>query len=86
MSLQNRVKHRFYDEFGEDPSYIVRSPGRANLIGEHTDYNDVYVLPMAIDRAADFVNSVRNGYTAATKLTPALYISQASRGAETVYP
>ena len=52
MSLQNRVKHRFYDEFGEDPSYIVRSPGRVNLIGEHTDYNDGYVLPMAIDRAA----------------------------------
>ena len=52
MSLQNFVKHRFYDEFGEDPSYIVRSPGRVNLIGEHTDYNDGYVLPMAIDRAA----------------------------------
>ena len=52
MSLQNAVKHRFYDEFGEDPSYIVRSPGRVNLIGEHTDYNDGFVLPMAIDRAA----------------------------------
>ena len=38
------------------------------------------------DRAADFVDSVRNCYTAATKHTPAIYISQASRGAETVYP
>ena len=52
MSLQNFIKHRFYKEFGEDPSYIVRSPGRVNLIGEHTDYNDGFVLPMAIDRAA----------------------------------
>ena len=52
MSLQHFVKRRFYEEFGEDPSYIVRSPGRVNLIGEHTDYNDGFVLPMAIDRAA----------------------------------
>ena len=52
MSLQNFVKQRFYEEFGEAPSYIVRSPGRVNLIGEHTDYNDGFVLPMAIDRAA----------------------------------
>lgn len=51
MPLQDFVRQRFYEEFGENPSYIVRSPGRVNLIGEHTDYNDGFVLPMAIDRA-----------------------------------
>jgi galactokinase len=47
-------------EFIKENSLIVRSPGRINLIGEHTDYNDGYVLPAAIDKAAYIVISPRN--------------------------
>jgi galactokinase len=40
----------FETQFGGPPDYLVRAPGRVNLIGEHTDYNQGFVLPMAIDR------------------------------------
>jgi galactokinase len=51
MSLQQRVTAEFTQRFGSPPGAIVRAPGRVNLIGEHTDYNDGFVLPLAIDRA-----------------------------------
>ena len=41
---------RFEQRFGRPPRWIVAAPGRVNLIGEHIDYNDGFVLPMAIDR------------------------------------
>jgi galactokinase len=41
----------FTERFGAGPDFLVRAPGRINLIGEHTDYTGGLVLPMAIDRA-----------------------------------
>lgn len=41
---------RFVQEFGRPAIVIARAPGRVNLIGEHTDYNDGFVLPAAIER------------------------------------
>jgi galactokinase len=51
MTLHQRVTDEFAKHFGGHPGVVVRAPGRVNLIGEHTDYNDGFVLPMAIDRA-----------------------------------
>lgn len=45
------IRQRFAEIFGGEPVAVVRAPGRVNLIGEHTDYNDGYVLPVAIDRS-----------------------------------
>ena len=50
IDRQDAVNH-FITRFGQPPRWIVRAPGRVNLIGEHTDYNDGFVLPLAIDRA-----------------------------------
>lgn len=60
MSLAKKVKEHFTAEFGEAPAFIARAPGRVNLIGEHTDYNDGFVLPLAIDRAAFIALRPRN--------------------------
>ncbi len=49
--LARTVTKAFAERCHEPPAYVVRAPGRVNLIGEHTDYNDGFVLPMAIDRA-----------------------------------
>jgi len=49
QALINNVTHSFTSIFGYAPTHFIQAPGRVNLIGEHTDYNDGFVLPCAID-------------------------------------
>lgn len=59
--MKERLKKIFVEHFGAGLSpLIVRSPGRVNIIGEHTDYNEGFVLPAAIDKAAYIAISLRN--------------------------
>ena len=48
--LRQETRDAFADIFGRQPDGLWSAPGRANLIGEHTDYNEGYVLPFAINR------------------------------------
>jgi galactokinase len=51
MTIHTATLERAYREaYSTDPALIVRAPGRVNIIGEHTDYNHGFVLPMAIER------------------------------------
>jgi galactokinase len=50
--LATHVAAEFEKHYGRPPRWIVAAPGRVNIIGEHTDYNDGFVLPMAIERYA----------------------------------
>ena len=51
-TLSIHVAAEFQKHYGRAPRWIVAAPGRVNVIGEHTDYNDGFVLPMAIERYA----------------------------------
>lgn len=48
-ALIEKTTQAFESQFGYQPDTVVQAPGRVNLIGEHTDYNDGYVLPCAIN-------------------------------------
>jgi galactokinase len=47
--VETAIQH-FRQHFGKEPALVATAPGRVNLIGEHTDYNDGFVFPAAIDR------------------------------------
>jgi galactokinase len=55
----SEISKIFFEKYAA-PSLIVRSPGRVNIIGEHTDYNDGFVLPAAIDKAIYMAASKRD--------------------------
>ncbi len=57
------IRQLFRQRFNEDPTVVGVAPGRINLIGEHTDYNDGFVFPAAIDKGMKIAASVTNGPT-----------------------
>ncbi len=55
--------HAFESKFGAPPVVVSSAPGRVNLIGEHTDYNNGFVFPVAINRRTVIAASPRNDLT-----------------------
>ena len=51
MNPRDAAIQAYKQRFLQPPLYVARAPGRVNLLGEHVDYNDGFVLPAAIDRA-----------------------------------
>jgi galactokinase len=63
MNLQafaDQTSRKFEQAFKRPPQWIAAAPGRVNLIGEHTDYNDGFVLPMGIERFTVLAASPNN--------------------------
>lgn len=60
MVLSELISSVFADKFGRDCELLVRASGRINIIGEHTDYNEGFVLPAAIDKYIYFA-AAKNG-------------------------
>jgi galactokinase len=62
--LATNLARQFQRIYGRAPRWFIAAPGRVNVIGEHTDYNDGFVLPMAIERytvmAADISRTSQN--------------------------
>lgn len=59
----DKLKRLFAEKYGVLPVGVVCAPGRVNLIGEHTDYNDGFVLPIAIERKTCAAFAPRDGRT-----------------------
>jgi galactokinase len=66
--LVNETKKEFQKQFAVVPQWLVAAPGRVNLIGEHTDYNDGFVFPMAIERQTVIVAAPMEKETSISKV------------------
>jgi galactokinase len=95
--LGHQTAQAFTRTYGRPPRWMAAAPGRVNVIGEHTDYNDGFVLPMAIDRytviaaapAADGNGRIRLHSTAgngAVSLDLGQPLKPAVKGAWSNYP
>ena len=57
---RNDLIRSFYTQFGREPKALAHAHGRANLIGEHTDYNDGLVLPCLISNRTEVALAIRD--------------------------
>ncbi len=82
MDIIENITNIYREKFGSAPAHIARAPGRVNLLGEHVDYNDGFVLPAAIDRATYIAFSPTN--TPHSTLVAADFDQQTSFSPDTV--
>lgn len=61
--LRERLLAGFGEAFGGGPTFVARAPGRVNLIGEHTDYNDGFAMPVAIGQETQVAWRATDGGT-----------------------
>ena len=82
MNARETAINAFRDRFSTLPRYLACAPGRVNLLGEHVDYNDGFVLPAAIDRATYIAFSPSSGEV--TSLAAADFSEEAHFTADTL--
>lgn len=82
MEIVDQITKIFQENFGQQPAHVARAPGRVNLLGEHVDYNDGFVLPAAIDRATYVAFSGTDSHQ--TTLVAADFNEQASFSPRTI--
>lgn len=82
MDIIENITTIYREKFGYTPAHIARAPGRVNLLGEHVDYNDGFVLPAAVDRATYVAFSPTNARH--STLVAADFDSQASFSSDTI--
>ncbi len=63
MSREMMITQQFFQHYHYAPQQVFHAPGRVNLIGEHTDYNDGFVLPVAINVGTDIAAKLRSDRT-----------------------
>jgi len=57
MNMKDKVREAFRDKYGKNPEIISFAPGRVNIIGEHTDYNEGFVMPAALEQGTYFAGA-----------------------------
>ncbi|HLJ66278.1 MAG TPA: galactokinase [Chloroflexota bacterium] len=84
--VERRALEAYRAQFGEDPVVLASAPGRVNLIGEHTDYNEGFVLPCAIGRRVAVAAGRGEGRLYSTDYAEMRALSDRREGVWSDYP